>query len=78
MVDRLFPAQDIERLARRFEQAEAELGRDHEALERFAPECGTAKLGRLCIQNPPTIDHAAARFAGAWRSPADKKQEAGK
>ena len=36
MVDRLFPAQDIEGLARRFEQAEAELGQDHEALERFA------------------------------------------
>jgi hemerythrin-like domain-containing protein len=36
MVDRLFPAPDIEHLAQRFEQAEAELGQDHEALERFA------------------------------------------
>ena len=36
MVDRLFPPADIERLAERFEQAEKELGQDHETLERFA------------------------------------------
>ena len=36
MVDRLFPPQDIERLAQRFEQAETELGQDHETLEHFA------------------------------------------
>lgn len=36
MVDRLFPPQDIERLAQRFEQAEVELGQNHEALEHFA------------------------------------------
>jgi hemerythrin-like domain-containing protein len=36
LVDRLFPPADIERLAQRFEQAEKELGQDHDALERFA------------------------------------------
>ena len=36
MVDRLFPPQDIEHLFQRFEQAEVELGQDHEDLERFA------------------------------------------
>lgn len=36
MVDRLFSAEDIKRLAERFEQAETELGEEHESLERFA------------------------------------------
>ena len=36
MVDRLFSAADISRLAERFEQAEAELGEEHEIFERFA------------------------------------------
>lgn len=36
MVDRLFPPEDIARLAERFERAETELGQDHEVLGQFA------------------------------------------